>query len=80
MGKITDKINGWGNGFGVWFRYITQLLLGLLVWNFVTFRGENKQDMKELINCFANHLAHHQSLEKELENRLSVIETLLRKK
>lgn len=75
MGKITDKINGWGNGFGVWFRFITPIFLGLLIWNFTFFQGYVKENFIELKNCFENHLQHHATFELQIENRLTELKT-----
>ena len=73
--KWVDKVNG----YGVLFRFILPFLLALVGTLIMGRLNDIQASQKELTNLFTNHLAHHQSLEKELENRLTCIETLVRK-
>jgi len=66
------------NGFGVYFRFITPVLLAFIGTMIITLICGIKDDMKDLKTHFNNHLTKHESLSKELENRLASIETCLR--
>ena len=66
-----DSINGWGQVF----RFITPVLITLVLFILTGI----KQDVGELKSHFTNHLSDHKQIELKLENRLSCIETILKK-
>lgn len=71
-----DKVNG----YGVYFRFILPIMVGIIGWFTIALINDIKGDVKELTFGFKNHLQHHQILEVNLGERLSSMETLLRGK
>lgn len=77
-----DTINGWGAVF----RFITPVLLTIVIFILTGLKDEIKDvkiDTKVLAKetqvYFTNHLSHHAKMEKELCERLVVIETRLKR-
>jgi len=68
---IKDKING----YGVLFRFITPILIALILFILTQIVG-NINDLKVLFN---NHLEHHRVIEVSFAERFAHIETLLSK-
>lgn len=78
-----DTINGWGSAF----RFITPILLALVLFILTGMKDEIKdirQTAKELSLTTTiyntNHLQHHASLETMIGERLAIIETILKNK
>ena len=63
------------NGYGVLFRFITPLLLSIILALGGFILNDIKDTQKESILHFTNHLSYH----NQIESRLSRIETLIRK-
>ena len=86
--KTKDRINGWGSVF----RFITPLLLSLILFILSDVRSqirdvklEAKEGFKivdmqfDKVNLqFSNHLEHHRQFEIVLAERLTTIETTIR--
>lgn len=70
--NTTDKING----IGVLLRFITPILVTLILYILTLIR----QDLDKLKQHFENHLSEHKKTEVILERRLTRIETLLNEK
>jgi len=62
------------NGIGVVLRFITPILITLILY----IISGIKEDIKDLKIDMKNHLYHHQELEVNLEKRLSTIEAILK--
>jgi len=62
------------NGIGVVLRFITPILITLILY----IISGIKEDIKDLKVDMKNHLYHHQELEVNLEKRLSTIEAILK--
>jgi hypothetical protein len=62
------------NGIGVILRFITPILITLILY----IISGIKEDIKDLKVDMKNHLCHHQELEVNLEKRLSTIEAILK--
>lgn len=67
MGKITDRING----YGTLLRFITPILITIALF----ILGMIRSDLKELEMHFTNHLSEHKQLEVNFEKRFSCLET-----
>jgi len=67
MGKITDRING----YGALLRFITPILITIALF----ILGMIRSDLKELEMHFTNHLSEHKQLEVNFEKRFSCLET-----
>lgn len=74
------------NGYGVLFRFITPIMVGIIGWFTVSLIvdikqeiGEIKIDAKNVAVGMTNHLEHHRILEINLAERLTAIEVLMRK-
>jgi len=78
-----DTINGWGSAF----RFITPILLALVIFILTGMRDEIKdirQTAKDLIVTTSsynnNHLEHHRIFEIAICERLATIEAILKNK
>ena len=83
---MSIKINEGLNGFGIWLRFITPVLLALTLFILNGIKDEIKdikQTSKELtLSTYVyntNHLTHHASIEKEICERLSSIEAKVKR-
>lgn len=79
--ETKDKINGWGSLF----RFITPILITLLMFvindikdDIKEVRSEQRTVAVELKAYNTNHLVHHAAIEKELAERLASIEATLK--
>ena len=77
-----DTINGWG----ILLRFVTPVMLtilvvliNMLIADVKEVRIDTKVLAKETQVYFTNHLSHHAKMEKELCERLVVIETRLKR-
>ena len=71
MKNWTDK----ANGYGVWFRFITPVLITIALF----ILGLIVADLREMKMLFSNHLEHHRNIEIKIAERLSSIETILKR-
>jgi hypothetical protein len=69
MHKALEKING----YGALLRFITPILVSIVLY----FLVQVHCDIKELGTHFTNHLSDHKNIETKLENRLTTVETIL---
>ena len=71
------------NGYGAILRFITPILVALIIFILNGLRGDIhsvKNDLYELKAHFVNHLSGHKSMEVTLGERLSRIETILERR
>ena len=78
--QTKDTINGWGSVF----RFITPIMLTIIIFilnglndQIKDVRDNTKVLAKETQSYFTNHLSHHAKIEKDICERLAVIETKL---
>ena len=81
--KTKDKINGWGSVL----RFITPILITVGLWIMSDMKTEIR-DVRiaarllttEIFEYNEKHLLHHTMFEKDVCERLSCLETILRKR
>ena len=77
-----DTIYGWGSVF----RFVTPVMLTIVIFilnglvaDIKDVRTQAKEISKETQLYFTNHLSHHAKIEKDICERLAVIETKLKR-
>jgi hypothetical protein len=80
--QINDKLNG----FGIWLRFITPILLTILLFilnglkdEIKDVRNMAKELAKETAIYHTNHLSHHTKMEISFCERLVALETELKR-
>jgi hypothetical protein len=80
--QINDKLNG----FGIWLRFFTPILLTIVLFilnglkdEIKDVRNMAKELAKETAIYHTNHLSHHTKMEISFSERLAVIETELKR-
>ena len=62
-----DKVNG----YGVWFRFILPIMLGLLIWNFNTRANEFERRIEEINVCVKEAMQDRKEIRLIVESYFS---------
>jgi hypothetical protein len=80
--QINDKLNG----FGIWLRFVTPILLTIVLFILAGLKDElkdvrnmSKELAKETQLYYTNHLSHHTKMEISFSERLVALETELKR-